>query len=276
MSDVVERAKAALEGVTDGPWEATPYGVEQPYELDLHRFDQMTLRIARTDESDNDSRFIAAARTLVPELVSELERVREACKTLGDLTVQLNQMALDATGLHHLIGEDGDGDWAAVWENLAQLGSGNERLRAEHREFASRLEFGDGVTEPAASLADMLDPIKAAFSEARDHQECPHTCEQCGERLASTLCPDCHGSGGDAALCEASGAYVECEQCGGAGWIHEGCAEVGYADLKAEVERLRATVERVRELAGNPETYSGTGVVTVTPRRILAALDADR
>ncbi|MBP3087014.1 hypothetical protein [Mycolicibacterium fortuitum] len=44
----------------------------------------------------------------------------------------------------------------------------------------------------------------------------------------------------------------------------------------AEVERLRATVERVRELAHNPETWSGTGVVTVTPRRILAALDADR
>lgn len=48
------------------------------------------------------------------------------------------------------------------------------------------------------------------------------------------------------------------------------------ADLLGEVERLRATVERVRELAHNPETYSGTGVVTVTPRRILAALDADR
>ncbi|WP_454232052.1 hypothetical protein [Mycolicibacterium fortuitum] len=48
------------------------------------------------------------------------------------------------------------------------------------------------------------------------------------------------------------------------------------ADLLREVERLRATVERVRELAHNPETWSGTQVVTVSPRRILAALDSDR
>lgn len=74
--DVCDRARQALEGVTDGPWEATSYGVEQPYEFDLHRFDQMPLRIARTDQSGADSKFIAAARTLVPELVAEVERLR--------------------------------------------------------------------------------------------------------------------------------------------------------------------------------------------------------
>lgn len=47
-------------------------------------------------------------------------------------------------------------------------------------------------------------------------------------------------------------------------------------ELVAEIERLRAAIERVREVAHNPETYSGTGVVTVTPRRILAALETDR
>ncbi|MGV0785202.1 hypothetical protein [Mycolicibacterium sp. XJ775] len=45
-------------------------------------------------------------------------------------------------------------------------------------------------------------------------------------------------------------------------------------ELVAEVERLRAVVERVRHLARNPGTVSGTQVVTVTPRRILAVLEA--
>lgn len=230
MSDVVERAKAALEGATPGPWEATWEDADKWWSVTAGPIDNMVCpEVTTVDGRPADAEFIAQARTLVPELVAEVERLR----------------------------------------------AGIERVRAEHREFASHLGFGDGVTEPAASLAEMVDLIEAAFSEARDHQECPRICEQCGERLAATLCPDCHGSGGNAALCEASGAYVECEQCGGAGWIHEGCAESTYADLAAEVELLRATVERVRQLAHNPETYSGTGVVTVTPRRILVALEAD-
>lgn len=183
---------------------------------------------------------------LVTDLVSELERVRQACKTLGNLTVQLNQMALDASGMNRLIDEDGDGDWAAVWENIAELGAKVERQDRERHEFTGRLGFGDNISEPSASLADMVDPIQAAFSEARDHQECPRICELCGERLASTLCPECHGSGCNASMCEASGAYVECEYCAGGGWVHEGCAEMTYAELVAELARLRAEVEQLK------------------------------
>lgn len=43
----------------------------------------------------------------------------------------------------------------------------------------------------------------------------------------------------------------------------------------AEVERLRARETKLRELAANPETYSGTGIITVRPARILAVLDAE-
>ena len=118
-----------------------------------------------------------------------------------------------------------------------------EKLKREYREFASRLDFGDDISEPAASLADMVGPIRDAFSEARDHFECPRMCEQCGERLASSQCPECHGSGTDNAMSANYGAYVECGHCGGAGWIHEGCAEKSYADLVAEVQHVRAAAQ---------------------------------
>jgi len=121
-----------------------------------------------------------------------------------------------------------------------------ERLRREQLEFSSALGFGDGVHEPAATLKDMLDPIEEAFAAARDHNECAVVCELCGERLASAVCEHCHGSG---CLPNPALAYQECGWCGGAGRIHVGCAEQSYGDLAAEVERLRATVDRVEKLA---------------------------
>lgn len=98
MNDIVERAKAALEGVTDGPWvvdqhedndsdritvgagtflsspghytstdliyEVDTYGIE----LDSRDYTQIVA----------DARFICDARSLVPELVAEVERLRAA------------------------------------------------------------------------------------------------------------------------------------------------------------------------------------------------------
>lgn len=75
MSDVVERAKAALEGVTRGPWRVgkrkwigvvlTPHGcVWNPNRGEVN--------------NPPDGEFIAQARTLVPELVAEVERLRVA------------------------------------------------------------------------------------------------------------------------------------------------------------------------------------------------------
>lgn len=137
------------------------------------------------------------------------------------------------------------------YEAVDRLTAEIDRLNQERFAFTDKLGYGDGVTEPAAELAELLDPIKAAFSEQRDHWECPRTCEQCGERLASTVCPECHGSGCNAPACEASGAYAECEYCAGVGWVHDGCAEASYTDLADEVKKLRGTVERVYNIAAH-------------------------
>lgn len=85
-ADVIVRAKAALEGVTEGPWRASLLdGID--YEdgsscirggvyPDVHGSAPVFLSSSGIDR--RDARFIAAARTLVPELLAEVERLRGA------------------------------------------------------------------------------------------------------------------------------------------------------------------------------------------------------
>lgn len=87
---MVARAKAALEGVTEGPWiwdgdsfddvhpnvcpHDNPYTDHGPHidgVLDSEGYDGSWAHI-----STADAEFIAAARDLVPELVAEVERLR--------------------------------------------------------------------------------------------------------------------------------------------------------------------------------------------------------
>lgn len=100
MTDLVERAKAALEGVTEGPWRVeeyedpgNTYSWRQPYIASPHknplgswpeqiakmmwRHKQVSQNRLATDDArrDADARFIVAARQLVPELVAEVERL---------------------------------------------------------------------------------------------------------------------------------------------------------------------------------------------------------
>ena len=63
--DIVARAKAALEGVTPGPWDVRD-GFVYP----------LAIRCGLGSIRPPDAEFIAAARELVPELVAEVEAVR--------------------------------------------------------------------------------------------------------------------------------------------------------------------------------------------------------
>lgn len=86
--DVVERAKAVLEGTTPGPWEADldphgetrgiwPTGPGEQIVIGAYVANDGFDSNCWADGSDEDLRFIAQARTLVPELVAEAERLRE-------------------------------------------------------------------------------------------------------------------------------------------------------------------------------------------------------
>ena len=133
-------------------------------------------------------------------------------------------------------------------DDLAALITEVEQLRESVRKFSDDLLFGDGITEPAATLNDMVDPIRDAFEAQHDHIECPIICELCGEKLADKTCEHCHGSGADNQAASAAGAWVECEWCGGTGKIHEGCVEKSYADLATENSALRAQIDAVKAL----------------------------
>lgn len=84
--DVVDRAKAALEDVTDGPWvwnrETLAGGVGgydeviTPGPVECMSYCYGGTSIIEFENPGADKAFIAAARTLVPELVREVEALR--------------------------------------------------------------------------------------------------------------------------------------------------------------------------------------------------------
>jgi hypothetical protein len=89
--DVCDRARQALEGVTPGPWEASYNPMDTSYPADYYTVitEREGDHIAEVDDEKRaeehegphgkfgrDAHFIAAARTLVPELVAEVERLR--------------------------------------------------------------------------------------------------------------------------------------------------------------------------------------------------------
>lgn len=83
MSDVVERARTLLEGVTRGPWQLELVD-GKPVEHQHYQYDSMDEWYDVDGPNDGwlahcqdvaDARFIAAARSLVPELVAEVERL---------------------------------------------------------------------------------------------------------------------------------------------------------------------------------------------------------
>lgn len=63
---------------------------------------------------------------------AEVEKLRRGGKELGRIIERQCRDVLNITGLHHLIGPDGDGDWGLVWERLAEMaaaGAEVEKLR---------------------------------------------------------------------------------------------------------------------------------------------------
>lgn len=71
-------------------------------------------------------------------IAEDVEALRRGAKTLGQTIEQQCRMVLDATGLHHFIGEDGDGDWGAVWDNLYEIRA--NAIREAFRRFSEAIE----------------------------------------------------------------------------------------------------------------------------------------
>lgn len=158
-----------------------------------------------------------------------------------------------------------------ITETIACTRADLAKARNDHQEFALAIGFasdhrpeGHGVWVP--ELADMVDPINEALSSARDHDECPVVCENCGERLADVVCEYCQGSGCGRGT--VSGAYEECEWCAGAGKVHPGCVGDTYSDLAGDLAKARNVIEQVRTDVGSLPDHLRSPAV----RRIIAIL----
>ena len=126
-----------------------------------------------------------------------------------------------------------------------------DRLRTWQERVALAAGIGDEVEGRGVHLEadpDVAAEVVAGMLAVVDtHDECPIHCDRCGETLADVWCGRCHGSGCGPGT--ATGAYEECEWCAGAGKVHIGCADLCYAALVSERDRLAAAAERVRALA---------------------------
>ncbi|MCC3333530.1 hypothetical protein [Nocardia abscessus] len=97
----------------------------------------------------------------VAELERQVEQAREGGKFLGEAIAELNDIALDATGMHDAIDENRNGDWQAVWENVSDLG---ERLRAAQRRIADLQAMNSGAEHRIDELESDL--VRIAKLEA--------------------------------------------------------------------------------------------------------------
>lgn len=111
---------------------------------------------------------------------------------------------------------------AAARGEVSRLEAENAELRefrAEYLRMTDALSYGDGVTEPAPSPTDLIDPLQAALSVARDHDDgCPEWCDDCEQWERPRSCEKCRGCGCDPAT--ALGAYSPCKDCDGDGRSH--------------------------------------------------------
>lgn len=80
VDDLITRAEAALEGVTEGPWMVMPGAHGNVWQFPDEGQSRLIVHCGLM--TPPNAEFIAAARSLVPELVAELKTTRAQLETL--------------------------------------------------------------------------------------------------------------------------------------------------------------------------------------------------
>ena len=78
--DLIERARASLEGVTEGPWLHS--SGDDGWEVQVKGSYAWIASLADDDQALASAVFIAESRTLVPNLLDALERAEAECERL--------------------------------------------------------------------------------------------------------------------------------------------------------------------------------------------------
>ncbi|MEU2106432.1 hypothetical protein [Nocardia sp. NPDC019255] len=137
LDAVLTEGRALLAEATEGPWEADSSEIYR-----ANAYEDGTGRrvwVGETCDVDNDSLGDANAALIVwmrnnlADLFDHIDTLQRGGEFLAHALKTYNQIALDATGLHDVINENGDGDWQVVWECVSDLG---EDLRAARKRIA--------------------------------------------------------------------------------------------------------------------------------------------
>lgn len=152
-----------------GPWEADGSEIYRANAYDEDTGARVWVgETCNPDEhalSTDNADLIVWTRNNLPGLLDRLESGQVFGKAmLSTLNVQ-SDIALQATGLHHLIEPDGDGDWQAVWETVAELGEQVQRVTALAEKWESAVDL---VTEQPSLVANAFAAeIRAALAGGR-------------------------------------------------------------------------------------------------------------
>jgi hypothetical protein len=111
------------------------------------------------DHHEEARAVVAVADAEQAELRAEVERTKRGARELGRILHRTLRDALDASGRHDAIDEDGDGDWGVVWETLAEL-----RPRAEAAEAELRAQR-DALSVAEDTLRALREGIRALADE---------------------------------------------------------------------------------------------------------------
>ena len=168
-----EAVEALMEGVTEGPWEASrcPSNAREIVEHpDLGRIANLSYPDAGDDEAN--ARFIAASRQLVPALLDRAEKAEAERDTLKaqkwDVkhTSTINDLVQLAQARDHFEAERD----AAVAE-LATLKAERDALEAFRSQVANLMltgdDMGDGTEFEAADHADQHECLEGLIVKAR-------------------------------------------------------------------------------------------------------------
>jgi len=94
----------------------------------------------------------------------ELAKCKRAAKTLNEAIEKQCRDVLDVTGLHHLINEDGDGHWDAVWMRLFEMR--DELADLKESTIARERQRGDSWRDRAQEMTVRAESAEEALAAA--------------------------------------------------------------------------------------------------------------
>ena len=99
----------------------------------------------------------------------EVAKCKRAAKTLNEVIEKQCRDVLDVTGLHHLINEDGDGHWDAVWMRLFEMRDELADLKAST--IARERKRGDGWRDRAQETESRAQTLEMELRAVNERAE---------------------------------------------------------------------------------------------------------